>query len=74
MSSLNRETWKPSWDVEGRCPAFFGSGGFDMVVHGGKRYLWGNMLVLNVLNLQQNEGLDKHRDHSLLFAGKKATH
>ena len=44
-----------------------------MTAYGGSQYTWGNMPALDVLNLEQNEGSDKSRDYSLLFAGRKAT-
>jgi hypothetical protein len=68
-SPLIKETWRPSWDREGRQPAFIGSDG-PHTVYGGGKYLWGNAPALDVLNLKENEGFDEGRDYSLLFAGK----
>ncbi|KAI9875688.1 MAG: hypothetical protein M1830_008116 [Pleopsidium flavum] len=62
--------WRPSWDVEGRKPAFISAEGpaIGVTPHGGKKYLWGNVPALDVLNLKQNEGVDVARDFRLLFA------
>lgn len=68
-----RVTWRPSWVVEAREPAFIRGdeeGPFvDMVSHGSQKYLWGNVPALDLLNLQQNEGVDFAEDLRLLFAG-----
>ena len=68
-----KTTWKPSWVVEAREPAFIGAGNegqpVDMVSYGRQKYLWGNVPALDLLNLQQNEGVDFDGDLRLLFAG-----
>ena len=68
-----KATWRPSWIVEGREPAFIAGDEegpiVDMVSHGRQKYLWGNVPALDLLNLQQNEGIDFAEDLRLLFAG-----
>lgn len=69
-----KATWKPSWAAEARKPVFIGDDDdkarpFDAVSHGRQKYLWGNVPALDVLNLQQNEGVDFNGDLRLLFAG-----
>lgn len=67
-------TWEPSWAVKAREPAFIGSEGsplVDMASHGRKKYLWGNVPAIDLLNLQQNEGVDFTEDLRLLFAGTR---
>ncbi|KAI4222628.1 MAG: hypothetical protein L6R40_008569 [Gallowayella cf. fulva] len=65
-------TWRPSWIIEAREPAFIGGGEeapiVDTVSHGKQKYLWGNVPALDLLNLQQNEGVDFAEDLRLLFA------
>lgn len=72
-SPLMKATWRPSWIVEARQPAFISGGEdgatFDMVSHGRQKYLWGNVPAFDLLDLQQNEGVDFAGDLRLLFAG-----
>lgn len=70
-----KETWRPSWDREGRCPAFMGTKEHEVgsTPFGGSQYMWGNMPALDLLKLDQNEGKEVSRDYALLFAGKTAT-
>ena len=65
-----RKGWKPYWDGEGRMPDFVGTGGSPIAPFGIMKYLWGNMPALDVLKLNGNEGIQRERDFSLLFAGK----
>lgn len=37
--------------------------------YGGKKYLWGNMPAIDILQLDTNEGLGYTADLHLLFAG-----
>ena len=63
-----RDTWQPSWAAENRAPAFMG--GPPVTQFGKKKkYLWGNVPALDVLKLEQNEGLEFQGDLNLLFAG-----
>lgn len=64
-------TWRPSWDVEARKPAFINTEGsdFGFTPHGGQKYFWGNVPALDLLNLKQNEGVEVAEDLRLLFAG-----
>lgn len=68
-----KAAWRPSWVIEAREPAFIGVGEegpfVDMVSHGRQKYLWGNVPAFDLLNLQQNEGVDFAKDLRLLFAG-----
>ena len=73
-SPLMKETWKPSWVVEARQPAFIGSDEegpsfVGSISYGKQKYLWGNVPAVDLLNLQQNEGVDYAEDLRLLFAG-----
>ncbi|KAJ5948566.1 hypothetical protein N7454_001873 [Penicillium verhagenii] len=65
-SPLGRETWQPAWISENRVPEFMGNG--LSTQFGGKKYLWGNMPALDVLQLESNEGKDYSENLSLLFA------
>ncbi|KAL2219085.1 hypothetical protein M432DRAFT_653989 [Thermoascus aurantiacus ATCC 26904] len=66
-SPLIRTKWKPSWEVEGRRPAFVTqTGGHDM--YGMNKYLWGNMPALDMLNLERNEGSEYAGTLDVLFA------
>ena len=59
--------------MEARCPAFIGDDEgplVDFATHDRQKYLWGNVPALDLLNLQQNEGVDFAEDLRLLFAGK----
>lgn len=62
-------TWVPSWVSKNETPAFTG-GGVPAISFGGKKYLWGNVPALDLLNVGKNEGIDDilHRDFNLLFA------
>ena len=68
-----KDTWRPSWVVEARQPAFIASdneGPFvGQISHGRQKYLWGNVPAIDLLNLQRNEGVDYAEDLRLLFAG-----
>lgn len=73
-SPLMKITWRPSWVLEAREPAFIGteeSPFVDMVSYGRQKYLWGNVPAIDLLNLQQNEGVDFTEDLRLLFAGTR---
>ena len=68
-----KATWKPSWVIEAREPAFIGpdeeGSTIKMTSHGTQKYLWGNVPAIDVVNLQRNEGVDFAADLHLLFAG-----
>ena len=72
-SPLMKDTWRPSWVVEARQPAFITSEMEGPLVgsisHGRQKYLWGNVPAIDLLNLQRNEGVDYAEDLRLLFAG-----
>lgn len=40
-----------------------------MVVHGGKKYLWGNLPAIDVIKLNEHEGVQNNQTLRLLFAG-----
>ncbi|KAF2129720.1 hypothetical protein P153DRAFT_430843 [Dothidotthia symphoricarpi CBS 119687] len=66
-SALMKEHWTPDWFIAGRKPAFIGSS--LSVPFGTTKYLWGNMPALDILQVNDNEGIaDKDRHFSLLFA------
>ncbi|KAF0638218.1 hypothetical protein FPSE5266_00605 [Fusarium pseudograminearum] len=65
-SPLSKETWTPNWILTNRIPAFFGN--MPAITFGGKKYIWGNVPALDVLQLGSNEG-DNYQDQlNLLFA------
>ncbi|KAF1362388.1 hypothetical protein EJ07DRAFT_174795 [Lizonia empirigonia] len=67
-SELMKESWTPGWHREYRTPAFIGDGP-PMVQFGAKKYLWGNMPALDILNLKDNEkDIDPKHNFALLFA------
>lgn len=74
-SPLNKNSWKPQWELENRTPAFInGAGearevGSVQKVFGGKKFFWGNMPALDVLRMADNEGKEYDEDIRLLFAG-----
>ncbi|KAJ8610781.1 hypothetical protein MRB53_038332 [Persea americana] len=59
--------WRPSWFRESRPPAFMLPR--RPAQHGGKKYLWGNVPALDVVQLERNEGGKYKKDLNLLFAG-----
>ncbi|KAJ6014888.1 hypothetical protein N7540_009479 [Penicillium herquei] len=59
-SPLGKETWQPAWILEGRTPDFVRDG-FG-VQFGGQKYLWGNVPVFDILQLESNEGKDYSED------------
>lgn len=61
--------WDPDWYRNDRQPAFVGEGP-PLAMFGNKKYLWGNMPALDVLQLQNNENetCEKSHDFNLLFA------
>ncbi|OBT63191.1 hypothetical protein VE03_07739 [Pseudogymnoascus sp. 23342-1-I1] len=65
-SPLGKETWTPDWVLENRKPAFV-QGGIGSAF-GGKKYLWGNIPSLDVLQLGSNEGNNYTGQLNLLFA------
>lgn len=73
-----KRTWKPSWELECRQPAFITDGGgplaFGQIRHGKQKYLWGNVPAINVVNHLQNEAADLPEHLRLLFAGKGLTY
>ena len=72
-SSLIKASWRPAWDVENRQPAFIGGDEGPFVKnasHGRQKYLWGNVPALDLIKLQQNEGINFAGDLRLLFAGE----
>ncbi|ODM16214.1 hypothetical protein SI65_08213 [Aspergillus cristatus] len=56
----------PAWILESRTPSFIGSGIGEQF--GAKKYLWGNVPALDVLQLESNEGEDQAGDLRILFA------
>lgn len=69
---MGKDNWRPAWDREGREPAWT-TGAASKNWHnpfGGGKYLWGNVPALDVLKLEQNEGIGYRGDLALLFAGQ----
>lgn len=81
-SPFIKRSWRPQWDVEKRRPAFIGAsddgapGGVSMkewvtmVQHGRKKYLWGNVPAIDMVQSSKNEGKEFPEQFNLLFAGK----
>jgi hypothetical protein len=69
-SPLSREGWEPDWVIEERKPTFVDDR--PIMTFGGKKYYWGNMPALDILQLTDNEGASYEHDLRLLFAGKLA--
>lgn len=68
---MGKKNWRPAWDREVRTPPW-AVGTASTNSHntfGGGKYLWGNTPALDVLNLEQNEGVAYGNDMALLFAG-----
>ncbi|KAH7085694.1 hypothetical protein BKA63DRAFT_575003 [Paraphoma chrysanthemicola] len=69
-SPFLKETWKPNWFVEKRKPDWISDNENQfMSPFGAPRYLWGNVAALDVLRINDNEGVqDVDRNFNLLFA------
>jgi hypothetical protein len=68
-----KATWKPSWDLEHRRPAFINEDSPSLIgytTYGRQKYLWGNVPAIDVVNHLQNEGGNLAEHLNLLFAGK----
>jgi hypothetical protein len=58
----------PSWVQQDRSPSWVSDSGLSSDF-GRDQYLWGNMPAVDLLNMEENEGVHSiHRDMSLLFA------
>ncbi|KAJ5063441.1 hypothetical protein J3E72DRAFT_413919, partial [Bipolaris maydis] len=68
-SPFMKDTWEPEWYLNSRQPAFI-SEGPSHAGFGNRKYLWGNMPALDILQLQSNEGKTSATSHdfNLLFA------
>lgn len=69
---MSKDKWSPAYYREGRKPAWeIGEAASNFHNRfGGEKYLWGNTPAMDVLNLEQNEGLNYADDIALLFAGR----
>ncbi|CZR65732.1 uncharacterized protein PAC_15632 [Phialocephala subalpina] len=65
-SPLMKSTWTPGWVREKRQPTFV-TDGPPMSQYGRKKYLWGNVSAIDILNLGKNE-VSVEQDFSILFA------
>ncbi|EUC48557.1 hypothetical protein COCMIDRAFT_34040 [Bipolaris oryzae ATCC 44560] len=67
-SQFMKGTWAPEWYRDNRLPAFLG--GPVLSTFGNRKYLWGNIPALDILQLEDNEGRTSATSHdfSLLFA------
>lgn len=78
-SPFMKKSWRPQWDVEKRRPTFIrdnddpalGDQPVTMLQHGRKKYLWGNVPAIDIIQSCQNEGKDLPEQLKLLFAGKR---
>ncbi|KAI8955701.1 hypothetical protein F4801DRAFT_600911 [Xylaria longipes] len=68
QSPIMKETWKPRWVAENRPPIFIGDRIPDQAMFGAVKYLWGNVPAIDVIQLDQNEGVDFQSPINLLFA------
>ncbi|KAF7867297.1 hypothetical protein EAF04_005380 [Stromatinia cepivora] len=77
QSPLMKKSWRPQWAVEKRIPAFMTAGDdastpvqewVTMVQHGRKKYLWGNVPAIDVIQSGRNEGETFPEEFNLLFA------
>ncbi|KAI8961484.1 hypothetical protein F5Y11DRAFT_326332 [Daldinia sp. FL1419] len=62
------KTWKPAWIKEHRAPAFMNDSGSHGESYGAKKYLWGNVPAIDVIQLEKNEGNNFREPLNLLFA------
>ncbi|KAF7928559.1 uncharacterized protein EAE98_005615 [Botrytis deweyae] len=75
-SPFMKKSWRPQWDVEKRRPAFIGGNDdpalaeqwVTMVQHGRKKYLWGNVPAIDIIQCCKNEEKDLPEQLNLLFA------
>ncbi|KAL7804936.1 hypothetical protein V8C44DRAFT_369117 [Trichoderma aethiopicum] len=67
-SPLGKETWTPDWVLEKRVPTFIGDSEHGQAVFGAKKFLWGNVPAIDVLQLGSNEGDGYGKPLNLLFA------
>ncbi|PHH78981.1 hypothetical protein CDD80_5922 [Ophiocordyceps camponoti-rufipedis] len=66
-SPLIRDDWEPAWVMENRRPAFYDEEKMQYsppVI----KYLWGNIPAIDIVKLEDNEGVDYKQDLRLLFA------
>ncbi|KAI0515446.1 hypothetical protein F5B22DRAFT_636473 [Xylaria bambusicola] len=70
-SPIIKGTWKPRWVIENRLPAFNGPQAqvINQAAFGAIKYLWGNVPAIDVIKLDQNEGVNFGNPLNLLFAG-----
>ncbi|KAK1811660.1 hypothetical protein LTR12_013961 [Friedmanniomyces endolithicus] len=61
-----KEEWEPKWIVEGRKPTFVSNEA--LITFGGRKYFWGNVPAIDVVQLDRNEGAQYQGDLRLLFA------
>ncbi|RAL62447.1 hypothetical protein DID88_005013 [Monilinia fructigena] len=74
-SLFMKKSWRPQWDVENRRPAFIGGSNdgasieewVTMVQHGRKKYLWGNVPAIDMVQSSKNEGKEFPEQFNLLF-------
>ncbi|KAJ4319355.1 hypothetical protein N0V94_003945 [Neodidymelliopsis sp. IMI 364377] len=72
-SALMKNSWTPEWHIKNRVPASIDNGSLTVQSgqkkFGQKKYLWGNIPALDILNLAENQGTTvTERDFALLFA------
>lgn len=70
--TLRSPAWSPAWVREARLPDFIDSGEHasgwaSQTPFGLGQHLWGNVPAMDVLNLQNNEGIKTHQDVSVAF-------
>ncbi|GAB1193899.1 hypothetical protein APSETT444_003135 [Aspergillus pseudonomiae] len=68
---IRKAAWRPAWEVENRVPHFIDDSDEEhapVAMHGGSKYLWGNVPALDLLQLKNNEGEAYSQDLSLLLA------
>lgn len=67
-SDLMKSKYVPGWIKQDRPPSWISDSELSSKF-GVNQYLWGNMPAVDILNMEENEGVnDVHRNMSLLFA------
>jgi len=69
-STLVDPAWEPDWVKENRSPAFIRPELTPMTPFGSKKFLWGNLPAIDILQLPANEGSNHQANLNVLFAGQ----
>ncbi|KAH9908637.1 hypothetical protein F4778DRAFT_776922 [Xylariomycetidae sp. FL2044] len=70
--SFMKKTWEPSWITQHRRPAFLSSDhDSQQVAFGTRKYLWGNVPGIDLIRLDQNEGVTFQGPIRVLLAASR---